>query len=220
MVYSSSFLFFFFFLFFGSFKGEKSARLDQIIQFQLLLTMTSDSFNPHEGMTGDEVNPHGEQPPIEQAPAEQAEPLDKPVANEFEIYNQALNMRQLPIFTRLQLLQYNGIIRPECYVAIKGFIYDVSNNTKSYGPGKAYHKLVGKDVSRLLALNKLNLSKQSGSPNGGEWWVNPFHKENTWYIDDLNEKQHGLVDKWIGFFKKRYKIVGIIVDHEFLLSMN
>lgn len=123
-----------------------------------------------------------------------------PVAEptEFEIHNNAIDIISLPIYTRGQLAKYNGIDDPKIYVAIRGYIYDVTANSSSYGPGKGYHKLVGKDVSRLLGMNRLTLDDT---------------EESTWYTGDLNDKQNAIVDKWILFFKKRYKIVGMVVDH-------
>lgn len=132
--------------------------------------------------------------------------------NEFEIFNDQININQIPIFTRLQLSQYNGIIRPQIYVGIRGYIYDVSNNEKSYGVGKSYHVLVGKDSSRILALNKLNLKVTSERTEGGLIYDYIFN-ENTWYTGDLSEKQNLTVDKWVIFFRKRYRIVGLVVDH-------
>lgn len=125
--------------------------------------------------------------------------------NEFQQYNSKVSIKALPIFTRLQLATYNGNDKPQLYVGIRGYIYDVSENVKNYGPGKGYHKLVGKDVSRLLALNRLQLKPDDILEDG---------KENTWFTGDLNEKQNATVDKWILFFQKRYKIVGVIVDHQ------
>lgn len=126
--------------------------------------------------------------------------------NEFEIFNDSININLLPIYTRSQLSFYNGSENPEVYVAIRGYIYDVTNNISNYGPGKPYHKLVGKDVSRLLGLNQLQL-KPTGEPYASE-------KNSTWYTDDFTEKENLIVDKWVLFFRKRYRIVGVIVDHE------
>lgn len=100
---------------------------------------------------------------------------------------------------------YNGEQKPEIYVAIKGYIYDVSSNASNYGPGRPYHTFVGKDVSRLLGLNQLRLKPTD----------KPYTVENsTWYIDDFTEKEKLIVDKWVLFFRKRYRIVGVIVGHE------
>ncbi|KAG2734785.1 hypothetical protein G9P44_002791 [Scheffersomyces stipitis] len=131
---------------------------------------------------------------------------------EFELFNDKVDIEALPIFTRSQLAEYNGTDKPEIYVAIRGYIYDVSNNSKSYGPGKSYHKLVGKDVTRLLAFNRLVMkpganSNEESSGKGGL-------EDTTWYSEDLNDKQNEVVDKWILFFRKRYPIVGVVVDHE------
>lgn len=141
--------------------------------------------------------------------SEVQQPKPEGELNEFEVFNSNIDIKTLPIFTRMQLAQYDGELKPEIYVGIRGYIYDVTNNSKSYGPGKSYHKLVGKDVSRLLGLNKLQL--KPGSDQGDSY--DPFLKDNTWYTGDLSEKQNQIVDKWILFFKKRYRIVGIIVDH-------
>ncbi|RCK54629.1 putative steroid-binding protein 3 [Candida viswanathii] len=111
--------------------------------------------------------------------------------------NEKLSIHDLPIFTRTQLSQYNGTEKPKLYVAIRGYIYDVTANVKSYGPGKGYHAFVGKDASRMLGLNKLKL------PEG----------EDPWYTDDLTDKQQKIIDDWTTFFKMRYHIVGVVVDH-------
>lgn len=131
---------------------------------------------------------------------------EEQIPNEIEKFNGNINMTSLPIFTRSQLSLYNGIEKPEVYVAIRGYIYDVSHNISNYGPGRPYHKLVGKDVSRLLGLNQLQL-RPTDEPY-------PWVRNNTWYIDDLTEKEILIVDKWVLFFRKRYKTVGIVVDHE------
>lgn len=130
---------------------------------------------------------------------------DTPQPTEFEIHNNKIDINTLPIFTRSQLAIYNGVDNPNLYVAIRGYIYDVSANTKSYGPGKGYHKLVGKDVSRLLGLNRLQLKEEPD---------NCSLQRTTWYTQDFDDKQNLIVDKWVIFFKKRYNIIGIVVDHE------
>lgn len=127
--------------------------------------------------------------------------------NEFQIYNSQVSIETLPFFTRLQLATYNGIDRPYLYVGIRGYIYDVTSNEKNYGPGKSYNKLVGKDVSRLLALNKLQLKPELAE-------LSDKGNDNTWFTGDLTEKQNQVVEKWVTFFQKRYRIVGVIVHHQ------
>lgn len=128
---------------------------------------------------------------------------EQPQQNEFEEYNSHVDIRTLPILTRPQLSLYNGVDKPQIYVAIRGYIYDVTSNDKNYGPGKSYHKLVGKDVSRLLGLNRLQLKPEESGKG-----------ENTWYTGDFSDKQNQIVDKWVLFFRKRYHIVGVVVDHQ------
>lgn len=95
--------------------------------------------------------------------------------------------------------------KPQMYVALRGYIYDVSSNPDRYSVGKSYHKLVGKDISRLLGLNKLSLlaEETDGSP---EW-------ELTWDTTGLTDEQQAIVDKWVVYFQARYKIVGAVLDH-------
>ena len=125
---------------------------------------------------------------------------------EFEVYNSQVSILTLPTFTRLQLAQYNGRTKNQLYVAIRGYVYDVTSNEKNYGVGKTYHLLVGKDVSRLLGINKLKLQEDNSS-------LSSSTMANTWYTGDLTEKQNEKVDKWAEFFRKRYRIVGVVIDH-------
>jgi len=115
--------------------------------------------------------------------------------------NEKIDLDSLPILSRKQLLKFNGTDDAKLYVAIKGYVYDVTANTKSYGPGKAYNKLVGKDVGRLLGLNKLQLKEEDG------------RLPDTWDLSDLTEKQLKIVDDWIVFFKMRYPIVALIQEN-------
>lgn len=79
---------------------------------------------------------------------------------EIFLKNESLDLDFLPSLSRAQLLKFNGVEDTKLYVAIKGYVYDVTTNDKSYGPGKAYNKLVGKDVGRLLGLNRLQLKRR------------------------------------------------------------
>lgn len=123
--------------------------------------------------------------------------------NEFEKYNQEVDVKTLPMYSRVQLSMCDGRDNGPMYVGIKGYIFDVTGNAKQYGPGKTYNVLVGRDATRLFGFNKLKLPEQSDDSG---------LTSTTWYYGDLDEKQMGLVDKWVAFFKKRYRIVGVVVD--------
>lgn len=60
-------------------------------------------------------------------------------------------------------------------------------------------------MSRLLGMNRLQLKEEPEST---------LLQTSTWYTQDFDEKKNLIVDKWVLFFKKRYNIVGIVVDHE------
>lgn len=121
-------------------------------------------------------------------------------SSEIEHYNDNIDSVDLPVFTRSQLSIYNGVNNPKVYIGIKGYVYDVTTNLDSYGPGKSYNTLTGKEVTRLFAINKLKVPEGDGD-------------QKLWDIDDLSDKQKDAVVKWIEFFHCRYKVVGIIGDH-------
>lgn len=125
--------------------------------------------------------------------------------NEIQEFNDLVDIKDLALFTPSQLGLFNGVDKEQLYVGIRGLVYDVTGNAKSYGPGKAYHKLVAKDSTRLLAISKLQMGPEE---------VYESDEANTWYTGDLTEKQNAVADKWVEFFKKRYKIVGVIVRHQ------
>ncbi|RLV87702.1 putative steroid-binding protein 3 [Meyerozyma sp. JA9] len=116
-------------------------------------------------------------------------------------HNESVRDEDLEIFTRSQLSLYDGKSKPLVYVGIRGYVFDVTPNKASYGPGKSYNVFVGKDATRLLALNKLKVTGD-------------ITDSNTWSTEGLTEKQLEAVDKWMEYFKKRYKIVGLVVAHE------
>ncbi|CAM0134828.1 hypothetical protein VKS41_000612 [Umbelopsis sp. WA50703] len=76
------------------------------------------------------------------------------------------------------------------YVAIRGHVFDVSNNRDAYGPGKGYNVFCGKDSSK--ALGKSSLKPEDCVPD----------------ISQLSEKELHTLDQWFAFFSKRYPIVG------------
>lgn len=90
-----------------------------------------------------------------------------------------------------ELAQCDGV-RNECmWIAIMGTIFDVTANTKMYGPGKGYHVFVGKDASRALAKSSLEKSDTESTD-----------------ISQLTPKEQKTLDDWYTFFQKRYTVVG------------
>lgn len=121
--------------------------------------------------------------------------------SDMQTFNRAVDINALPRFTRAELSAFNGKDKSQVYVAIKGEVYDVSS-LNNYAPGKPYHKLVGKDISRLLGLNTL------ASPSGGD----QLSPDETWSLEGLTPNQIALVDQWVEFFRKRYPIVGAVSE--------
>lgn len=96
------------------------------------------------------------------------------------------------------IAQCDGVKNKCMYIAIKGTVFDVTNNTNAYGVGKGYHSLVGKDASR--ALGKSSLTPEDTDPRV------------SWDYSTLDDKQRKTLDDWYTFFQKRYNIVGTVSD--------
>ncbi|MEI8232588.1 MAG: cytochrome b5 domain-containing protein [bacterium] len=71
----------------------------------------------------------------------------------------------LPSFNQIELAKYNGDdTNLPIYLVLDGYVYDVSaGRANFYGPGEAYHDLVGKDSSTLLHLVGGNIIQQKYS---------------------------------------------------------
>eukprot|EP01117_Protostelium_nocturnum_P018712 TRINITY_DN7885_c0_g1_i1.p1 TRINITY_DN7885_c0_g1~~TRINITY_DN7885_c0_g1_i1.p1 ORF type:complete len:178 (-),score=74.06 TRINITY_DN7885_c0_g1_i1:8-541(-) len=100
--------------------------------------------------------------------------------------------------TREELALYDG--RDETggklYLAIKGKIFDVTSNPKSYGKKGSYHSFVGKDATRAF----LDLC------------FTPECLSRGW--EDLTEQQLKDVDGWVSFYEKdgKYPFVGYVIN--------
>ncbi|KAI7850197.1 cytochrome b5-like heme/steroid binding domain-containing protein [Circinella umbellata] len=79
------------------------------------------------------------------------------------------------------------------YVAIKGDIFDVSENTGAYGAGAGYNCFAGKDASRALGKSSLKLEDCVAD------------------YSVLTEKELETLDQWHAFFSKKYNIIGRVV---------
>ena len=98
-------------------------------------------------------------------------------------------------FTPAHLLQFRGQSpTTPLYIGIKGLVYDVSGKRDMYGPGASYHVLTGRDASRALGRSSL--------------------KQEDVEADDgvLTADERKVLDEWEAFFRKRYPIVGKIVQ--------
>ena len=71
----------------------------------------------------------------------------------------------LPSFNQMELAKYNGDdTNLPIYLVLDGYVYDVSaGRANFYGPGEAYHDLVGKDSSTLLHIVEASIIQQKYS---------------------------------------------------------
>lgn len=84
--------------------------------------------------------------------------------------------------------------RAPLYLAIHGRIYDVTAGMPFYGPGRSYHKLVGKDATRAFCTGCLEPDCLISITRG------------------LTPKQLKEADRWIELYEHhdKYKLVGAI----------
>ena len=101
-------------------------------------------------------------------------------------------MNDLPIMTYEELSQHR--LGPKVYVALKSKVFDVSSN-EVYKEGGGYHAFAGRDAS--VALAKMNFGEELMDPAKTHW-----SKKG-----EIDEKQMTILDEWVVFYEKRYKIV-------------
>jgi membrane-associated progesterone receptor component len=94
------------------------------------------------------------------------------------------------VFSLSELVQFNGTHRPEIYVAVKGFVYDLSSGTAMYGPGGNYELFAGQDASYALAM-------MSTSPS-----------DLNRPTDDLSGDAKAMLAHWLQTYQSKYRVVG------------
>ena len=99
-----------------------------------------------------------------------------------------------------ELAEYDGRTLPDSaeraplFLAIHGRIYDVSAGWAFYGPGRSYHKLVGKDATRAFCTGCLEPDCLIANTDG------------------LSDKQLREAHRWIELYEHhdKYKLVGAL----------
>ena len=104
----------------------------------------------------------------------------------------ALTLEELSEFDGRELPESSEGARAPLLLAIRGRIYDVSAGTAFYGPGRSYHKLVGKDATRAFCTGCLEPACLISSTDG------------------LSEAQIKESERWIELYEHhdKYKLVG------------
>ncbi|CAG8518583.1 15254_t:CDS:2 [Acaulospora morrowiae] len=93
-------------------------------------------------------------------------------------------------YTPEELSKFDGRDGGSIYVAVKGIVFDVSDNRQAYGHGGSYHLFAGKDVSKGLGMGSLQ----------------PEHAVADY--STLNEEQLKTLDEWFQHFSNKYNKVG------------
>ncbi len=81
--------------------------------------------------------------------------------NQVEASKRIGNSQNLKVFTPSELARYNGV-DPQLpiYLALDGFVYDISKGKEFYQVGGPYHDLAGKDSSKELHFAGGGIIKQ------------------------------------------------------------
>ncbi|KAI8843593.1 cytochrome b5-like heme/steroid binding domain-containing protein [Chytridium lagenaria] len=97
-------------------------------------------------------------------------------------------------FSVTELAQYDGTDASKpVYLAVKGTVFDVSQNRDMYKPGQGYSVFAGKDASK--ALGKSSLKPEDCIPD----------------FSSLDAEELQTLNKWHSHYQKKYPIVGRVV---------
>ena len=105
--------------------------------------------------------------------------------------------REATIFTRAQLLEYDGTDGKDIYMACLGDVFDVTPGKGFYGQRGPYGCFAGRDASRGLAMMRKD-QRFIDDPS----------------IDLLTPKQLKVAKDWHKRFVKKYQLVGKLVDSQ------
>jgi predicted heme/steroid binding protein len=101
--------------------------------------------------------------------------------------------KQVNLFTKDELKLYNGIDKPQLYLAILGKVFDVSTGASHYGNGATYNFFIGRDASRSFVTGKFDVNDVSDQ------------------VADLTAEELRSVNHWVQFYNKDYKRVGKLI---------
>ena len=93
-------------------------------------------------------------------------------------------------FTEDELEAFDGVTRPEIFLAYGGDVYDVTSGAHFYGPGMAYAKFAGRACTRGVALPSLDDDE--------------IH-------DGAAGSRPAAVEKWRDHYRTKYPAVGTLI---------
>ncbi|KAF5308723.1 hypothetical protein FQR65_LT06084 [Abscondita terminalis] len=96
-------------------------------------------------------------------------------------------------FELCELQQFNGVTKPELYLAILGNVFDVTEGRKHYGAEGSYNIFVGRDSSRSFITGKFDAADASDDVSG------------------LSKSDLLSLNNWISFYTNEYKKVGKLI---------
>ncbi|KAK4134048.1 cytochrome b5 [Trichocladium antarcticum] len=100
-------------------------------------------------------------------------------------------------FTPHTLLPYNGVTKPEVYLAVRGRVFDVTGGRNFYGPGGPYANFAGRDASRGLACGSFDEEMLTKDLDG------PLDR-----LEGLGSDELEALRGWEERFEEKYLVVG------------
>ncbi|XP_055883380.1 neuferricin-like [Biomphalaria glabrata] len=104
--------------------------------------------------------------------------------------NETVDNVHIRIFTKDNLALYKGDNNGDVYLALAGYVFDVTKGRKHYGPGGGYEFFAGIDGSKAYVTGQ-------------------FDKDGL--TDDISELSPAEVlglENWKAFYEKDYKLIG------------
>jgi len=93
-------------------------------------------------------------------------------------------------FTLAELRSFNGVDKPQIYVSLCGYVYDVSSADRLYGRGGMYHFIAGHDGSVAL----------------GKFKIDPSLCNKSWNSLDVSELKS--LAHYVRTFLSKYPVIG------------
>ena len=108
----------------------------------------------------------------------------------------ALYLHEILPWLVADLKQYNGKNDAPIFLAVRGFVFDVTEGRDFYGPGGAYEVLAGRDASLGLAVMDTDESK--------------WPKKAS--MDELTGMETDTLNDWLQRFEDKYPLVGFLPE--------
>lgn len=98
---------------------------------------------------------------------------------------------QIRLWSKEELLKYDGHSDPQILLAFLGLVYNVTLGAQHYGPGAEYNVFAGRDATRAFVTGN---------------FTHDLHDD----IRDIDEEMYTHIESWASFYGTSYPVVGRI----------